>query len=101
MILIFITRRHVEQALHLISLHGCGTTTFTDWVWVAPINLRRLSDHLLHDLKHDNTLPPTFDDLNQFRSYLRSQHACPAAMRLVRPVWLRYRRWVAKREAAS
>jgi hypothetical protein len=95
MIVAFINRRIIEQALRDIALFG-SAPTFINWVWVAQIDLRRLSDHLLHDLKHDNTLPPTFDDLNQFRSYLRSQHACPAAMRLARPVWLRYRRWASK-----
>ena|ERR1700761_7990236 len=68
--------------------------TFTDWVMVVRVNPGRLSDHLVHDLKHDNTLPATFNRLDEFRSYLISQHACRIAVSLAAPVWKRYRRWV-------
>jgi hypothetical protein len=86
---------HVEEALRSIAL-SCGGTSFTDWVMIRRVNTSRLSDHLLLDLKHDNTLPESFDSLDEFRSYLRSQHACRIAVRLAVPVWKRYRRWVAK-----
>ena len=91
-------RRHIDRALILI-LGG----DFAAWVQVAHISRKRkrLSDDLLIDLKHDDTLPATFDSLEGFRSYLISQHACLAAMRLSRPVWRRYRRWASKAEAVS
>ncbi|SHK94162.1 hypothetical protein [Bradyrhizobium lablabi] len=84
---------HVEAALRHITLL-LGGRTFTDWVRIIRVNASRLSDHLVLDLKHDNTLPESFDSLDQFRSYLISQHACLIAIRLAPRVWRRYRRWV-------
>jgi hypothetical protein len=92
-----ITNAHVAMALRCIALRF-GTTTFTDFVRQVQIQNRKwkyLSDDLVYDLKYDNTLPPTFNSLDQFRWYLRSQGACYEAMRLAPAVWKRYRRWVA------
>lgn len=88
-----IDRSHIEAVQRYIAL-SFDTRTFTDWVMIRRVNTSRLSDHLLLDLKHDPTLPESFDSLDQFRSYLISQHACRIAIRLAAPVWKRYRRWV-------
>lgn len=90
---------HVEAARRCIAL-SCGLRGFSDWVMIVRVNTSRLSDHLLLDLKHDDTLPEGFDSLVEFRSYLISQHACAIAVRLAGPVWKRYRRWV-ERSAES
>jgi hypothetical protein len=74
-----ITRFEVEEARRHIAI-ACGGTSFTDWIMSRRVNVRRHSDHLLLDLKHDDTLPESFDSLDQFRSYLRSQNACLVAM---------------------
>jgi hypothetical protein len=95
-----INRREVEEALRDIAI-ACGGTSFTDFVMTRRINTRRLSDHLLYDLKYDDTLPENFDSLEAFRSYLRSQNACIQAMRVTRPVWLRYQYWLARKGVAS
>jgi hypothetical protein len=91
-----INRREVEEALRHIAI-ACGGTSFTDFIMSRQINIRRLSDHLLYDLKYDDTLPETFDSLEVFRSYLRSQGACIQAMRVTRPVWKRFEYWLASR----
>lgn len=95
-----ITASHVEAARRNIALI-CGLRSFPDWVMIRRVNTSRLSDHLLLDLKHDPTLPESFDSLDQFRSYLISQHACLMAVRLAAPVWKRYRRWVERMEVRS
>jgi hypothetical protein len=64
--MIEISRSHIEAALRYIAL-SCGGTSFTDFVMICRVNTRRLSDHLLLDLKHDNTLPENFESLDQFR----------------------------------
>jgi hypothetical protein len=90
----------VEEALRDIAI-ACGGTSFTDWVRIVKIvgsGSKRMSDDLIHDLKHDNTLPETFDSLDQFRGYLRIEGACIEAMRQTRPVWKRYRHWLAVRQ---
>jgi hypothetical protein len=91
-----INRREVEEMIRHITI-ACGGTSFTDFVMSRQINVRRLSDHVLLDLQHDDTLPETFDNLDQFRSYLRSQHACLVVMQLAYPVWRRYQYWLARR----
>jgi|ERR1700687_471569 len=88
-----ITASHVEAALRHIVM-SCGLRGFTDWVILVRENTRRLSGHLIYDLKRDDTLPDTFDNLKEFRSYLRSQGACTVAVSLAPKVWERYRRWV-------
>lgn len=93
-----ITSSHFERARRYIALHF-GTATFTDWVRQAPCrpaSPKRMSDDLLYDLKRDRTLPETFDSLDQFRFYLKSQHACQEALRLAGRVWGRYQRWARK-----
>jgi len=90
----FICRSHVEAVCRNIAL-VCGGISFTDWVMVVKLyggKKKRLSDDVIYDLKYDNTLPESFDNLEQFRAYLRSWHACPVAMQLTRPVWKRYMR---------
>jgi hypothetical protein len=92
-----ITSRDVEEMLRSITI-ACGGTSFTDWVRIVKIlgsGSKRMSDDLIYDLKHDRTLPETFDSLDQFRSYLRMEGACIQAMRLTRPVWKRYQYWLA------
>jgi uncharacterized protein YozE (UPF0346 family) len=94
-----ITRHDVEETLRQIAI-ACSGTSFTDFVMSRQISTRRLSDHLLLDLKYDDTLPESFDNLDQFRSYLRTEGACIRAMRQARPVWKRYQYWLARRAAS-
>src|SRR5260370_37722221 len=91
-----INSSHVEAAWRYIAV-SCGGRSFTDWVMIVKSyggKKKRVADDLIYDLKYDNTLPESFDSLDQFRVYLRSQHACLMAVRLAVPVWKRYRRWV-------
>jgi hypothetical protein len=100
---ITINSRDLEAMLRSIAI-ACGGTSFTDWVMIVKIlgsGSKRMSDDLIYDLKHDNTLPETFDSLEAFRSYLRCEGACIQAMRVARPVWKRYQYWLARKGAAS
>jgi hypothetical protein len=54
--------------------------TFTDWVKQVRESYKHFSDHLIYDLKRDDTLPVTFNSFDEFRSYLSSQNACHVAM---------------------
>jgi len=95
-----ITRLDVEEALRQIAI-ACGGTSFTDWIRIVKIlgsGSKRMSDDLIYDLKHDNTLPDNFESLDQFRGYLRMEGACIQAMRVTRPVWKRYQYWLAARQ---
>jgi hypothetical protein len=98
-----INSSHLEGALRDITI-ACGGTSFTDWVRIVKIvsdGSKRMSDDLIYDLKRDNTLPETFDSLDQFRGYLKMEGACIQAMRVSRPVWKRYRYWLARKAVMS
>ncbi len=68
--------------------------TFADWIRQQKESTERISDHLVTDLKRDDTLPATFNSYDEFRSYLISQSACGTAVRTAPKVWRRYRQWV-------
>jgi hypothetical protein len=75
--------------------------TFVEWVeqvrgWYPQQKHKRLSDDLIFDLKRDDTLPPTFFCLADFRAYLRSQNACLVALQSATLVWRRYQRWLGR-----
>jgi hypothetical protein len=52
---------------------------------------------LITDMRHDETLPPSFGSIREMRDYLISCNACPEALEAAPEVWRRYSAWRKRR----